>query len=127
MISHPDLAARARAAGMKTLGELEIFPDTQKGFRLPLCAGRTMLLDRPLELVFDNRLKREIHDVIGYVTWLSLDRQALHARRGGLPVHQDEAAASSAKAGNGQGEDQGCQAEGQNYRKRDCPGFSSAR
>ena len=35
--------------------------------------GRTMLLDQPLELVFDNRLKREIHDVIGYVTWLSLD------------------------------------------------------
>lgn len=72
-ISHPDLAARARAASMKSLGELEIFPDPQKGFRLPLCAGRTMLLDQPLELVFDNRLKREIHDVIGYVTWLSLD------------------------------------------------------
>jgi hypothetical protein len=68
---HPDLAARARAAGMKTLGELEIFPDSQKGFRLPLCAGRTMLLDRPLERVYDKRLKREVHDVVGYVSWLS--------------------------------------------------------
>jgi hypothetical protein len=70
---HPDLAARARAAGMKTLGELEVFPDPQKGFRLPLCAGRTMLLDRPLELVYDKRLKREVQDVIGYVSWLSRD------------------------------------------------------
>src|SRR6516165_9949910 len=72
---HPDLAARARAAGMKTLGELEIFPDTQKGFRLPLCAGRTMLLDRPLELVYDKRLKREVQDVVGYVSWLSRDQK----------------------------------------------------
>jgi hypothetical protein len=70
---HPDLAVRARAAGMKTLGELEIFPDTQKGFRLPLCAGRTMLLDRPLELVVDRRFKRDIQDVPRYVSWLSLD------------------------------------------------------
>jgi hypothetical protein len=72
---HPDLAARARAAGMKTLGELEIFPDPQKGFRLPLCAGRTMLLDRPLELVYDKRLKREVQDVVGYVSWLSRDQK----------------------------------------------------
>jgi hypothetical protein len=72
---HPGLAARARAAGMKTLGELEIFPDPQKGFRLPLCAGRTMLLDRPLELVYDKRLKREVQDVIGYVSWLSRDEK----------------------------------------------------
>jgi hypothetical protein len=36
---HPDLAARARASGMKTLGELEIFPDPQKGFRLPFVCG----------------------------------------------------------------------------------------
>jgi hypothetical protein len=68
---HPELAASARAAGMKTLGELEIFPDPRKGFRLSLCAGRTMLLDRPLELVHEKRLKREVQDVIGYVSWLS--------------------------------------------------------
>jgi hypothetical protein len=30
-----------------------------------------MLLDRPLELVYDKRLKREVQDVIGYVSWLS--------------------------------------------------------
>jgi hypothetical protein len=70
---HPDLAARARAAGMRSLGELEIFPDTQKGFRLPLCRGRTMLLDRPLNLVYDKRRKREVPDVIGYASWLSRD------------------------------------------------------
>jgi hypothetical protein len=70
---HPELAARARAAGMKTLGELEIFPNTQDGFRLPLCAGRTMLLDRPLPRVLDKRLKREVGDVVGYVSWLTRD------------------------------------------------------
>lgn len=72
---HAELAARARAAGMKTLGELEIFPNTQDGFRLPLCAGRTMLLDRPIPLVFDRRLKRETQDVIGYVSWLSREEK----------------------------------------------------
>jgi hypothetical protein len=68
---HPELAVSARAAGMKTLGELEIFPDTQKGFRLPLCLGRTMLLDRPLPLVFNKRMGRDVQDVLGYITWLS--------------------------------------------------------
>ena len=68
---HPELAERAREVGMKTLGELEIFPDPQKGFRLPLCAGRTMLLDRPLPLVFSKRLKKDVQDVVGYVSWLS--------------------------------------------------------
>jgi hypothetical protein len=60
---------------MKTLGEIEIYPDPQKGFRLPLCAGRTMLLDRPLDLVYDKRFKREVQDVIRYVSWLSRDEK----------------------------------------------------
>ncbi len=72
---HPELGARARAAGMKTLGELEIFPSIKNGFRLPLCAGRTMLLDRPLPLVFNNRMGREVQDVVGYVSWLSGDEK----------------------------------------------------
>jgi hypothetical protein len=72
---HPELAARARAAGMKTLAELEIYPDTQRGFRLPLCEGRTMLLEKPLELIFDKRLKRLVPNVVRYITWLTLDEK----------------------------------------------------
>lgn len=67
---HPDLAKRARRAGMATLGQLEIFPDPSRGFRLPLCRGRTMLLDKPLEMVFDKRRKRSIPDVLGYIEWI---------------------------------------------------------
>ena len=70
-VKHPDLAAKAQAAGMKTLGELEVFPDPGHGFRLPLCKGRTMLLDKPLEKVYDKRLKKIVPDVIGYITWPS--------------------------------------------------------
>lgn len=72
---HPELAVRARAAGMKTLGELEIFPNPANGFRLPLCSGRTILLDRPLPLVFNKKMKREVQDVVGYVSWLSKDNK----------------------------------------------------
>lgn len=60
---------------MRTLGELEIFPNPKHGFRLPLCSGRTMLLDRPLPLVFNQRMKREVQDVEGYVSWLSKDEK----------------------------------------------------
>jgi hypothetical protein len=67
---HPELAAKARAAGMKTLADLEIFPDPEKGIRLPLCGGRIMLLDRPLGLVFNKRSQRWVQDVVGYVAWL---------------------------------------------------------
>lgn len=72
-VKYPELVDRARKCGMKTLGELEIYPDLERGFRLPLCAGRTMLLDRPLEPVFNKRMKRKIPDVLGYVSWLSKD------------------------------------------------------
>jgi len=68
---HPDLAARALAAGMNPFTRVEIFPHERKGFRLPLCSGRTMLLDKPLPLVFNQRMKREVQDVEGYVSWLS--------------------------------------------------------
>ncbi|MBY0522780.1 MAG: hypothetical protein K2R98_05260 [Gemmataceae bacterium] len=72
---HPDLAARALAAGMNPFTKVEIFPHERKGFRLPLCSGRTMLLDRPLPLVFNQRMKREVQDVEGYVSWLSRDEK----------------------------------------------------
>jgi hypothetical protein len=68
---HPELASRARKAGMKPLSELEIFPDQQKGFRLPLCSGRTMLLDQPLALVHDRRRKRDVQNVLGYIGWIA--------------------------------------------------------
>ena len=48
---HPELAGRARAANMKTLGELEIFPDAQKGLppspllRSNYAAGQTAAPD----------------------------------------------------------------------------------
>jgi len=66
----PDLAEAARKAGMKTFGQMEIFPSTSSGFRLPLCRGRTLLLDRPLTLTYNRRVKRKVQDVEGYVGWL---------------------------------------------------------
>ncbi|NQU23056.1 MAG: hypothetical protein HQ567_17400 [Candidatus Nealsonbacteria bacterium] len=69
---YPELAQRAKDAGMATLAELEVFPDPKRGFRLPLCKGRTMLLDKPLELVRNNRMKHKplIPDVVEYVSWV---------------------------------------------------------
>ena len=53
---------------------VEVYPDTQRGVRLPLARGRTMLLDRPLDLI-TNRGK-EIQDVVRYIQWLEdPDRQ----------------------------------------------------
>ena len=69
---NPLLAHKARHADMKTLGQLEIFPDRRQAFRLPLCRGRTVLLDRPLELMELSRTKRPlVQDVEGYVNWLN--------------------------------------------------------
>ena len=66
---HPDLAARAKAAGMPTFAKMEVFPQANKGFRLPLCQGYQMLLDRPLPMV-EVRGKM-VQDVVGYVNWLN--------------------------------------------------------
>lgn len=53
---------------------VEVYPDTQRGVRLPLARGRTMLLDRPLELITSRG--KEIQDVVGYIQWLrDPDRQ----------------------------------------------------
>ena len=66
---HPDLAARAKAAGMPTFSKMEVFPQPNKGFRLPLCQGYQMLLDRPLPMV--EVRGRMVQDVVGYVNWLN--------------------------------------------------------
>jgi len=72
--AHPELTVAAVDRGMKCLAQLEIFPNPSEGVRLPLCHGRTALLDRPLELV-ENRNGRPVQDVLGYVGWLlSKDR-----------------------------------------------------
>ena len=79
---HPELAAAAKAAGMKALAELEIYPtqsrtsddeqletpDNGNGVRLPLCRGREMLLDKPLAPV--THRKKQVQDVVGYIRWL---------------------------------------------------------
>ena len=67
---HPDLAERATALGMKTFGQMEVYPDPTHGFRLPLAKERTMLLDKPLASVV-NRKGRSVGDVIGYARWLA--------------------------------------------------------
>lgn len=66
--AYPDLAARAKAAGMPSFSRLELFPSPSHGFRLPLCRGRTLLLDRPLETIQGkNGL---VQDVESYIAWL---------------------------------------------------------
>jgi len=42
-----DLRQRALAAGLKPISDWEIFPDPKQAFRLPLAAGRAVLLDKP--------------------------------------------------------------------------------
>ena len=66
---HPELAEKAHAAGMRTLGELEIMPNLGEGCRLPLCRGYQMLLDKPLPMVAYRG--RQVQDVIGYMAWLN--------------------------------------------------------
>ena len=66
---HPDLASEAKAVGMKSLAELEVYPTQNgNGVRLPLCRDREMLLDKPLPLV--THRKRQVQDVDGYIRWL---------------------------------------------------------
>ncbi|HMP02778.1 MAG TPA: hypothetical protein PKD86_08990 [Gemmatales bacterium] len=69
---HPQQAERARASGMKPLSEVEVYPSPTQVFRLPLCRGRTMLLDRPLALVENARARYGVvQDVAGYIRWLA--------------------------------------------------------
>jgi hypothetical protein len=54
--------------GGRRVLEIEVYPDLSNGHRLPLCRGRTMLLDGPLPLVTHG--KRQSQDVAGYIEWL---------------------------------------------------------
>lgn len=69
-LQHPELAGRAQVMGMRTLGQLEIYPDKTNGIRLPLAHGRTVLLDRPLPLIL-NCKGRLVQDVVGYIKWIN--------------------------------------------------------
>jgi hypothetical protein len=74
--AHPDLTKRAESAGMKTIAELEIYPDLSCGFRLPLCQGRTVLLHKPLPLIENKRTKRKsVQDVVEYMRWINDPRR----------------------------------------------------
>jgi hypothetical protein len=64
---YPDLALRAKSAGMRSIGELEIFPNIKNGLRLIFCRGRTMLLDAPLPMMLV-RGKYAV-DVEKYIAW----------------------------------------------------------
>jgi hypothetical protein len=53
---------------LKTLGELEIFPDVENGIRLPLCPGRLVTTDRILKTV--EHRKTPVADVESYMEWI---------------------------------------------------------
>ena len=69
---HPELEAEAIAAGMKPISQVEIYPDPNQGFRLPLGIGYTALTSRPL-----CRVKYHTYrgvplygaDVVGLMEW----------------------------------------------------------
>jgi hypothetical protein len=73
---HPGLGF-TKIRGGKRGFNIEVFPDPAKAHRLPLCRGRTMLLDKPLPLV--KRRGKEVQDVVGYMAWLkNPDRQFMN-------------------------------------------------
>lgn len=72
--AHPDCQFLKTAKAGDSICNLEIYPDPNKGHRLPLARSRTMLLDQPLDLKERQRKGRQ--DIIGYTNWLlSPDRQ----------------------------------------------------
>lgn len=64
---HPGLDFTTIRGGERVFN-IEVYPNTSTGHRLPLCRGRTMLLDKPLPLV--KRRGKVVQDVVGYITWL---------------------------------------------------------
>ena len=79
-LSRPDLAELAQRNRMKPLGEAEIYPNSSNGVRLPLCEGRTVLIDKPLGLV-RNRNGRQVQDVEAYIAWI-LDKDRRYMAKG---------------------------------------------
>jgi hypothetical protein len=71
--NYSDIADQARRAGMRTLAELELYPDPTHGVRLPLSSGRTALTDQPLKP--DLHRKRQVQDVIAYMDWLNAENK----------------------------------------------------
>jgi hypothetical protein len=65
---HPDLRDRAKAAGMKSLADIEVYPAKGQGMRLPLAHGRCMILDSYVSTITHNN--RRVGDVERYVAWL---------------------------------------------------------
>jgi hypothetical protein len=59
---------RTQKDGCRKLN-IEIYPNPAKAHRLPLARDRTMLLDKPLELV--SRRGRKSQDIVGYMNWLN--------------------------------------------------------
>ncbi len=64
---HPGVAFTKMKGGKRVLN-IEVYPDASKAHRLPLCRGRTMLLEKPLPLVV--RRGKAVQDVVGYFKWL---------------------------------------------------------
>ena len=64
---HPGVALTKIKNGKRVLN-IEVYPDRANAHRLPLCRGRTMLLDEPLPLV--ERRGKMVQDVVGYFKWL---------------------------------------------------------
>lgn len=64
---NPDVKFFKTGKGKRKLN-IEVYPSTGIGHRLPLARGRTMLLDGPLEPV--HRSGRDVQDIVGYVKWL---------------------------------------------------------
>lgn len=66
---YPDLARRAKLAGMRSLGQLEIFPNISNGLRLPFSRGRTLLLDGPVNQILHR--KKLAVDIERYIAWVT--------------------------------------------------------
>ena len=69
---NPGLDTDAVAKSMKPFEKLEIFPDPNRGFRLPLGRGYTALLDRPLDTVHHhtmNGTKLFGADIESFMNW----------------------------------------------------------
>jgi len=65
---NPDLVSEAHQLGKKSFAELELYPSTQQGIRLPLGRGRTLILDDYVKPI--KRGKRQVGDVERYMRWI---------------------------------------------------------
>lgn len=65
---HPGLVSRAHDAGMKSFSEMEIFPSSGRGFRLPFARGRSLYLNKLLPLL--TRGRKKVADVVRYLQWI---------------------------------------------------------